>query len=114
MIRAPSPCLKPILSLSCIPDMVSHHSFLAVNAPSTSHLTTRTKLGDKGNGTRKTMSYHIEPGRTVPADWVYKIKHRGGPIDIKDLKAKQFKVIRDQFMKEGIDFNDTFAPVAKP
>jgi len=46
-----------------------------------------------------------------------KIKHRGDPIDQKDLQPKQFKarvVIRGQYMKEGLDFNDTFAPVAKP
>jgi hypothetical protein len=44
-------------------------------------------------------------------------KHRGDPIEEKDLKPKQFKarvVIRGQYMREGLDFNDTFAPVAKP
>ena len=43
--------------------------------------------------------------------------HRGEPIDEEQLDTKQFKarvVIRGQFMKEGLDFNDTFAPVAKP
>ena len=53
----------------------------------------------------------------IPCDWVLKIKHRGGPIEIDDLDVKQFKcrvVVRGQFMKEGIDFNDTFAPVPKP
>jgi hypothetical protein len=55
--------------------------------------------------------------KTIPADWVFKIKHRGGPIDVKDLGEKQFKarvVIRGQHMREGLNFNDTFAPVAKP
>jgi histone deacetylase 1/2 len=54
--------------------------------------------------------------KPIPAGWVFKIKHRGNPIDEKDLLPKQFKarVIRGQFMKEGLDFNDTFAPVAKP
>lgn len=55
--------------------------------------------------------------KPVPAGWVFKIKHRGDPIDEEDLDTKQFKarvVIRGQFMKEGLDFNDTFAPVAKP
>src|SRR4029078_6600260 len=54
--------------------------------------------------------------KPVPAGWVFKIKHRGGPIEEQDLLPKQFKarvVIRGQFMKEGLDFNDTFAPVAK-
>ena len=55
--------------------------------------------------------------KPIPANWVFKIKHRGGPIEIEDLEDKQFKcrvVIRGQFMKEGIHFNDTFAPVPKP
>jgi histone deacetylase 1/2 len=48
---------------------------------------------------------------------VFKIKHRGPAIEEADLQPKQFKarvVIRGQYMKEGLDFNDTFAPVAKP
>ena len=55
--------------------------------------------------------------KPIPAGWVFKIKHRGNPIEEKDLLPKQFKarvVIRGQYMKEGLDFNDTFAPVAKP
>jgi len=55
--------------------------------------------------------------KAIPAGWVFKIKHRGDPIEEKDLQAKQYKarvVIRGQYMREGLDFNDTFAPVAKP
>ena len=55
--------------------------------------------------------------KPVPAGWVFKIKHRGPPIEVKDLTPKQFKarvVIRGQYMQEGLDFNETFAPVAKP
>jgi transposase InsO family protein len=55
--------------------------------------------------------------KPIPAGWVYKIKHRGEPIEEKDLSLLQFKarvVIRGQFMQEGLDFNDTFAAVAKP
>lgn len=55
--------------------------------------------------------------KPIPAGWVFKIKHRGSPIEEQDLLPKQFKarvVIRGQYMKEGLDFNDTFAPVAKP
>jgi len=55
--------------------------------------------------------------KAIPADWVFRIKHRGGPIELDSLEDKQFKarvVIRGQFMKQGINFNDTFAPVAKP
>jgi hypothetical protein len=42
--------------------------------------------------------------KPIPAGWVFKIKHRGEPIEEKNLQAKQFKarvVIRGQFMKEG-------------
>ena len=55
--------------------------------------------------------------KTIPADWVYRIKHRGAPIESEELDDKQYKarvVIRGQFMKQGINYNDTFAPVAKP
>lgn len=55
--------------------------------------------------------------KPIPAGWVFKVKHRGDPIEEKDLQPKQFKarvVIRGQYMKEGLDFNETFAPVAKP
>lgn len=55
--------------------------------------------------------------KAIPADWVFKIKHRGAPIEPRDLAGPQFKarvVVRGQFMKESLDYNDTFAPVAKP
>ena len=55
--------------------------------------------------------------KSVPADWVFKIKHRGGPINIRDLAPLQYKarvVVRGDYMQEGLEFNDTFAPVAKP
>ena len=43
---------------------------------------------------------------------MFKIKYRGGPIDISKLSAARV-VVRGQFMREGLNFNDTFAPVAK-
>ena len=29
--------------------------------------------------------------KPIPVDWVFKIKHRGGPIDVNKLAPKQFK-----------------------
>ena len=58
------------------------------------------------------------PGvKVIPADWVFKLKYRGGPIDADDIDDKLFKarvVIRGQYMQEGLNYNNTFAPVAKP
>lgn len=68
------------------------------------------------NGTFGTAQPINSTAKAIPADWVFKIKHRGGPIDVDGLESKQFKarvVVRGQFMKEGVNFNDTFAPVAK-
>jgi hypothetical protein len=68
------------------------------------------------NGTFGREMNADEFDKAVPADWVYKIKYRGGPISISNLTEKMYKarvVIRGQFMREGINFNDTFAPVAK-
>src|SRR6185369_5444335 len=44
------------------------------------------------------------------------IKHRGELNDVQQLGEQQFKariILRGQFMKPGIDFNDAFSPVAK-
>ena len=54
--------------------------------------------------------------KAIPADWVFKIKYRGGDVDIDRLESKCFKarvVIRGQYMREGVHYTDTFAPVAK-
>ena len=40
--------------------------------------------------------------KAIPADWVFKIKYRGGPIDVNELLDKQFKarvVVRGQFTR---------------
>ncbi len=69
------------------------------------------------NGTFGENGKDPDPPKSIPAGWVFKIKHRGAPIEAKDLTAKQFKarvVIRGQFMKEGLEYNDTFAPAALP
>jgi hypothetical protein len=68
----------------------------------------------------KTFGIPTEPplnAKIIPADWIYRVKYRGGPVDTVELKESNFKarvVMRGQFMKEGLQFNDTFAPVAKP
>ena len=51
-----------------------------------------------------------------PADWIFKIKHRGELDNIESLGEQQYKariILRGQFMKPGLDFNDAFSPVAK-
>ena len=53
--------------------------------------------------------------QTCPSPGGYSRSSTGDSLS--DLTPKQFKarvVIRGQYMKEGLDFNDTFAPVAKP
>jgi hypothetical protein len=76
----------------------------------------REKLCHIKNGTfgaNMPASCSIKP---VPVDWIFKIKYRGGPIDVAMLMPKQYKarvVVRGQHMREGINFHDTFAPVAK-
>ena len=77
----------------------------------------REKLCHIKNGTFGEEWKGDTASKPIPADWVYRIKYRGPPIDESKLQPKQFKarvVIRGQYMKEGLDFNDTFAPVAKP
>jgi len=76
----------------------------------------REKACHLKNQTFGAVAKIVAPIKAVPADWVFRIKHRGGPVELADLQPKQFKarvVIRGQFMQEGINFNDTFAPVAK-
>lgn len=97
-----------------------HNAGAAISSPQSTRWVeamNREKLCHDKNGTFDYDSKPPDGVKPIPADWVFKIKHRGGAIDVEDLEDKQFKarvVIRGQFMKEGLDFNDTFAPVTKP
>jgi hypothetical protein len=54
--------------------------------------------------------------KAIPADWIFKIKHRGEADNIDSIEQGQYKariVLRGQFMKPGLDYNDAFSPVAK-
>lgn len=69
------------------------------------------------NQTFGALRPHNVKDTAIPCDWVFRIKHRGGAIESKDLSEKQFKarvVIRGQYMQAGLNYNETFAPVAKP
>ena len=55
--------------------------------------------------------------KSIACDWVFRIKYRGEPVEIETLEDIAFKaraVVKGQYMKEELQFNDTFAPVAKP
>ena len=70
------------------------------------------------NGIGEQMEQKDESdAKVVPTNWVLKIKYRGPPIDLSLLMPLMFKarvVVRGQYMREGLHFNDAFAPVAKP
>ena len=110
-----------MITEASLQSITPNNAYEAINSPLKSRwiaAMNREKSCHIKNGTFSTSNE--EPPactKTIPADWVFKIKHRGGPIDVNKLEDKQFKarvVIRGQFMKEGLNFNDTFAPVAKP
>jgi hypothetical protein len=68
----------------------------------------------------KTFGTSVSPppgAKIIPADWVFRVKYRGGPVEVNELTEVNFKarvVMRGQYMQAGLQFNDTFAPVAKP
>jgi hypothetical protein len=104
-------------SLETITPRSAYDALNSPQWPSWKLAMTREKDCHLKNGTFDCCTRAPEGVKTIPADWVYKIKHRGGPIDVNELSEKQFKarvVIRGQYMREGLNFNDTFAPVAKP
>ena len=103
-----------VLSESMMQTATPRHAHQAVAMPRADKwiaAMNREKACHLKNGTfgeewdEKTM----KPVKVTPADWVFRIKHRGAPIDDAQLKPNQYKarvVIKGQFMKEGIDFND--------
>ena len=103
--------------LQTITPKSAHQALASKSATSWLAAMNREKSCHVKNGTFGEEWKGDTPPKTIPAGWVYKIKHRGAPIEETDLQQKQFKarvVIRGQYMREGLDFNDTFAPVAKP
>ena len=54
--------------------------------------------------------------KPIPADWIFKMKHRGEAESFDVIPANMYKariVLRGQYMKAGLDYNDAFSPVAK-
>src|SRR5690606_31202140 len=102
--------ITPSTALEAMASPASEMWLRAMNREKECHL----KNGTFGDEIPETACKELKP---IPADWVFKIKYRGPPIDEASIQEKQYKarvVIRGQYMKGGRDFNDTFAPVAKP
>ena len=100
--------ITPRGAKQAIQSPLSHMWLAAMNREKSCHIKNLT-FGDP--------TQPPEGAKIIPADWVFRVKYRGGPIDVKTLSDANFKarvVMRGQYMQEGLQFNDTFAPVAKP
>ena len=48
--------------------------------------------------------------------YIFKLKHRGEAENMQSIPGSEYKariILRGQFMKPGLDYNDAFSPVAK-
>lgn len=54
--------------------------------------------------------------KPIPAAWIFKMKHRGDAESMHAIPGSEYKariILRGQFMRPGLDYNDAFSPVAK-
>jgi len=54
--------------------------------------------------------------KPIPAAWIFKLKHRGDAKSMQSIPGSEYKariILRGQYMKPGLDYNDAFSPVAK-
>lgn len=74
----------------------------------TSHCGNETFGDSKENSTEE-----LKP---TPTSWVFKIKWNGPPTSFKDLPESAFKtriILKGQYMKQGIHYNDSFSPTPR-
>ena len=71
----------------------------------------RKKACHLKNKTFSTEECITQDVKSIACDWVFRIKYRGEPVEIETLEDIAFKaraVVKGQYMKEGLQFNDTF------
>jgi hypothetical protein len=122
--------LSPVSTASLTP--TPHHAFLTSNEPDAiqtpktvyealqsqqkqqwidaMNREKRCHLKNKTFGQVWDRTVQVKP---IPADWIFKVKRGGAQGGDSTIIFKARIVLRGQFMKPGLDFNDAFAPVAK-